>query len=301
MTRSQRSETQRGATARRRFAYTLAAGTAVSVVSEAHAVVVYSGIEDFKIEQRHYLPLKMNADDVPDIYLKNYIDPYVGLEGNFQGAFLGWAPGRLVATKVGDLGYVRALGAGFMVDSSSVNPDVFTASMAFGDHHPNDEFNDIESDYVGFSFPDIPSFPPPPPERRSLHFAWVRVSVNNLAGTFVVRDWAYESEPGVGIATGDRGDAGDFNDDGRVDAADYTVWRNNLGTDHILGGHGDENGDSFDVVDEDNYTLWKANFGHVSPDIGMASVSAPEPGALGLLAAGSLGLVVLRRRQRGGM
>jgi PEP-CTERM motif len=127
------------------------------------------------------------------------------------------------------------------------------------------------------------------------------VSINNALGTFVAHDWAYESEAAVGITTGDKGNAGDFNDDGVVDAADYTVWRDNLGTDHILGGHGDENGDSFNIVDGDDYTIWKANFGHVdtspSPGAGAAAPVVPEPGTLGLLAAGSFGIAALRRRR----
>ncbi|WP_425395242.1 PEP-CTERM sorting domain-containing protein [Aeoliella sp.] len=283
-------------TSRRRLAYALAAGSAATVATDADAVVVYSGIEDFVIDQGNQLPLKMNADDVPDIYLNNYIDPYEGLVGNFQGAFLGWAPGRLVGKRANNLGYVRALETGFMVDGSSINPNVFVGSMAHEDNHPNAEFNNVQNAYIGFSFPNIPSFPPPAIPDRELHYAWVRVSVDNLAGTFVVHDWAYESEPDVGITTGDKGDAGDFNDDGVVNIADYVVWRNNLGSNHILGGHGDENGDSFDVVDEDDYTIWKANFGHVSSEAAAATSPIPEPGALGLLAAGSLGLGVLRRR-----
>jgi hypothetical protein len=34
------------------------------------------------------------------------------------------------------------------------------------------------------------------------HYGWVRVDINNAAGTFVVRDWAYEDSPGVGIPAG---------------------------------------------------------------------------------------------------
>ena len=55
--------------------------------------------------------------------------------------------------------------------------------------------------------------------------------------------------------------AGDFNDDGIVDAADYTVWRNNLGSDFDLGGNGDETGASHDIVDQGDYLLWKQHFG----------------------------------------
>jgi hypothetical protein len=293
-----RMQTNTTTTLRRRAAYALAAGSAAFVASDSEAVVVYAGIEDISIGQGNYLPLKMNADDVPDIYLRNYVDPYVGLEGNFQGAFLGFAPGRLVAERVGNLNYVRALSAGFMVDSSSVSSTVFVGSMAFGGNHSNAEFNNIQNAYIGFSFPDFPTFPIDVPDRQLL-FGWARVSVDNTAGTFVLHDWAFESEYGVGIVTGDRGDAGDFNDDGVVDLADYTVWRDNLGSDHILGGHGDENGDSFNVVDEDDYTLWKANFGHVRETPELASTTVAEPGALGLLAAGSLGVAALRRRHRG--
>lgn len=299
MTKPRRSETQRTPSLRRRFAYALAAGSAATVATDVDAGVTYSGIEDFTIEQRNYLPLKINADDVPDIYLRNYIDPYVGLEGNFQGAFLGFAPGRLVADQANNLGYVRALGAGFSVDGTSVNPNVFVGSMAFGDNHPSSQFDDIQNAYIGFSFPDIPTQPPPPPAERPLHYAWVRVSVDNQAGTFTVHDWAYESEPGVGITTGDKGDAGDFNDDNVVNLADYTLWRDNLDSDFILGGHGDENGDSFNIVDEDDYTIWVANFGHDSSPPAAVGLPVPEPGALGLLAAGSLGLGILRRRHKG--
>jgi PEP-CTERM motif len=285
--------------AARRIAYSLAAGAAASTATEARAVVVYSGIEDYSIDQRHYLPLGLDADGVTDIYLKNYIDPYAELHGNFQGAFLNWAPGRLVAKTVGNLNYARALGAGFLVDEDSVSPTAFTASMAFGTNHPNDEFNDVQNAYIGFRFAHFPSPPPLPIDQRTLNYAWVRVSINNAEGTFVVHDWAYESDTGVGIVTGDKGDAGDFNDDGTVDAADYTVWRDNLGTNHILGGHGDENGDSLNIVDFDDYTLWKANFGHVeSPGAGLIVGTVPEPGTLGLLAAGALGVAALRSRRR---
>lgn len=272
----------------------MAAGAAAGAATQAQATIVYSGIEDFEIEQGFYLPLGLDSDGYPDVYLRNYVDPYVGLTGNFQGAFQNWAPSRLVAKRVGNLNYVRALDAGFLVDTDSVHSTAFVGSMAFGANHPNAEFNNVENAYIGFRFVNFPTFPLPA-DQRPKHYGWVRVSINNEAGTFIVHDWAYESEQDVGIVTGDKGDAGDFNDDGVVDAADYTVWRDNLGTDHILGGHGDENGDSLNLVDIDDYTLWKANFGHVSST--PAASAIPEPGTLGLLAAGALGVSILRRRR----
>lgn len=57
---------------------------------------------------------------------------------------------------------------------------------------------------------------------------------------------------------------GDFNNDGKVDAADYVVWRKTLG-------------------DPANYSIWRANFGSVNPGSGSQELGAvPEPHALSL-------------------
>jgi hypothetical protein len=50
--------------------------------------------------------------------------------------------------------------------------------------------------------------------------------------------------------------AGDYNHDGRVDAADYTIWQDTKGSTTDL--RADGNGDG--VVDQKDYDLWKANF-----------------------------------------
>ena len=67
--------------------------------------------------------------------------------------------------------------------------------------------------------------------------------------------------------------AGDFNRDGRVDAADYTVWRDSLGT--VVGtSTADANGDGF--VDHLDFDIWRRSFGAST----MASLNAelvPEP------------------------
>ena len=54
---------------------------------------------------------------------------------------------------------------------------------------------------------------------------------------------------------------GDYNLDGTVDLADYTVWRNNLGASGAPFITGDGNGDG--LVDAADYLFWKANFGAV--------------------------------------
>lgn len=68
---------------------------------------------------------------------------------------------------------------------------------------------------------------------------------------------------------------GDYNLDGVVDAADYTVWRNTPGSTADLRANGDNTGTSFGVVDEADYMAWKSNFGATTID-GRA-VSVPEP------------------------
>ena len=85
--------------------------------------------------------------------------------------------------------------------------------------------------------------------------------------------------------------SGDYNADGTVDAADYTVWQDNLGLDaSALNG----NGSGAATVVRADYLLWKTNFEALaSGSEGTAAV--PEPGSL-LLALLALIAVPLRVR-----
>ncbi|MGL4512897.1 MAG: hypothetical protein ACRCT8_07375 [Lacipirellulaceae bacterium] len=76
---------------------------------------------------------------------------------------------------------------------------------------------------------------------------------------------------------------GDFNDDALVNAADYTVWRDNLnGPSAALNG----NGSGAATVVQADYDLWVANY-----NTGPASVTAiPEPAALVLATLAACGL-----------
>jgi Metallo-peptidase family M12B Reprolysin-like len=72
--------------------------------------------------------------------------------------------------------------------------------------------------------------------------------------------------------------AGDYNDDGRVDAADYSVWRDSLNqSGNALPADGNHNG----RIDTGDYTIWMTNFGRTNG--GNASLvstpSVPEPGS----------------------
>lgn len=93
-------------------------------------------------------------------------------------------------------------------------------------------------------------------------------------------------------ATG--GVPGDYNENGIVDAADYTLWRNNFnGSSTALKNRNPLNSGNINQAD---YTFWKQRFGSTS---GSGSISAhvPEPATCWLLVV-ALGLVAASRGQR---
>jgi fibronectin-binding autotransporter adhesin len=67
---------------------------------------------------------------------------------------------------------------------------------------------------------------------------------------------------------------GDYNFDGRVDAADYTLWRNSLGQSGI-GLAADGDGDR--QVDSDDYAMWKTHFGEAIGSGSGGQASSPSP------------------------
>ena len=72
---------------------------------------------------------------------------------------------------------------------------------------------------------------------------------------------------------------GDFNGNGTVDAADYIVWRNGLGT-------------------ASEYDVWKSHFGQTAGSAGtieIGSAAIPEPYSLSLVVSG-LWVIICRRR-----
>lgn len=86
---------------------------------------------------------------------------------------------------------------------------------------------------------------------------------------------------------------GDYNDDNVVDAADYVMWRNNVGTTGTL-----ENDLIGGTVSAAHYLQWKANYGAVgSGALTIAAQTVPEPAMLFVLVGGVVGVGVWRRRQ----
>jgi hypothetical protein len=73
---------------------------------------------------------------------------------------------------------------------------------------------------------------------------------------------------------------GDYNEDGRVDAADYVVWRKGLGMVYL----------------PDDYGVWREHYGNSNVGSGSgASLPAPEPATFCLALAAALACVGGRR------
>jgi len=83
---------------------------------------------------------------------------------------------------------------------------------------------------------------------------------------------------------------GDFNDDSRVDAADYTRWRDTFGQSvtYFAGADADGNG----LVDQADFEVWRANF--MPPST--AATAIPEPASLALILALAIGGCATHRR-----
>lgn len=164
-------------------AYTLAAAASATMTSTSSAGVVYSGLQNISIGQFNSLNLNLDGDSYGDILLKNYV--FGG--GNYQGATVNFFPGKLVGFNAG-LNYVSKLGVGSTIGPATVGPS-FAGSLAYGASNPNAQFNNVTDGYIGLSFAS----------GANLFYGWVRVDINNAAGTFVVKDWAYEDKNGTAI------------------------------------------------------------------------------------------------------
>ena len=116
----------------------------------------------------------------------------------------------------------------------------------------------------------------------------------DAAGNFrfhTLESGEFGEPPLLTIALGPPAVPGDYNDDGTVDAADYTVWRDNVGApewtlpNDVVGG----------VIGQAQYDTWKANFGNSNGGGSVSNVPVPEPAALLLLMWGAAGWNLHRR------
>ena len=131
----------------------------------------------------------------------------------------------------------------------------------------------------------------------NINYGWIGIKVTNEAdATGQVVGWGYETQPGTSILAGTTGArGGDYNNDGKVDAADYVIWRKG-------GALQNETVTPGSVTPED-YTPWRINYGATSPGSGSGlgtGNAVPEPGSalLSLISGIGLALVYMCRRIR---
>ena len=101
-------------------------------------------------------------------------------------------------------------------------------------------------------------------------------TLNGSIADFQIYDYALHPTQVLSLAQSLQ--TGDFNGDGVVDAADYTVWRDNVGAEGLAAfSSGDGNGDG--VVDEADYAVWVSHFGQIIGG-GPRSTAVPEPASI---------------------
>jgi autotransporter-associated beta strand protein len=89
--------------------------------------------------------------------------------------------------------------------------------------------------------------------------------------------------------------AGDYDNNGVVDASDYVLWRKNVGQpSQTL-----PNDTTGVIIGDAQYNLWRSNFGNTVPVPGsgssVSSVAVPEPSAIGLIVCGFAALAFTLR------
>jgi hypothetical protein len=85
--------------------------------------------------------------------------------------------------------------------------------------------------------------------------------------------------------------SGDYNGDGTVDSADYSLWRDTLGE---AGAGLAADGDGDGTVDADDYAIWKNHFGQSLGPGGGAISAVPESTSLVLLLLAALAIAPVR-------
>lgn len=100
------------------------------------------------------------------------------------------------------------------------------------------------------------------------------------------------------VGTAPAGIPGDYNKDGIVNTADYTVWRDHLNQTTAGGYTLPNEGASTGTVDNADYTFWKNNFGaHGSGSGALGSGAVPEPSTLMMGLCGIVGILAARRKK----
>lgn len=152
-----------------------------------------------------------------------------------------------------------------------------------------------DAGFTGNTFPSV-NGPNNTDDDANYWYGWVGLRITNEAdATGEVVGYGYETQRGVAITAGATAPAvaGDYNANGTVDAADYTIWRDHLGlTGGATAAQGDGTGDG--NVTQADYDFWKSHFagaGSGSLATGSGTAAVPEPSSLLLGLGMSLAMI----------
>ena len=86
------------------------------------------------------------------------------------------------------------------------------------------------------------------------------VAFGSDATDLVDHDWNSESDVFIGVVSAATPQlVGDYNSDGTVDSADYTVWRKTSGT--VVAPYTGADGSGNGIIGQEDYRMWRAHFG----------------------------------------
>ena len=150
------------------------------------------------------------------------------------------------------------------MDGDVSNPRTFQVTLAGANNAVYTQENDPFLEF-GFSF----------------NAEWGSIDVDFLSYAFGIH---LPTQAPTGIA-------GDFNEDGKVDAADYVVWRKNTANGAL------PNDDGL-TTQTARFNLWRGNFGEMEmPGGGSGSGAVPEPSSAVLLSLAAIAVGLSARRR----